>query len=114
LADIDVPRRDAQTAAGIYVLSPGTLIAAALAVCVAQVALAIPAVLNGLFQQDLGPASSQLTWITDALLLPVCGAGSRGAHPDRCTRTGAQDAAGPADARRGMNQMLRKDSATRR
>src|ERR1700733_11500657 len=52
-------------------LSPGTLAAAALAVLVAQVALAIPAVLNGLFQQDLGTSSSQLTWISDAFLVPV-------------------------------------------
>jgi MFS family permease len=36
------------------------------------VALAIPAVLNGLFTTDLGPTSSQLTWITDAFLVPVC------------------------------------------
>src|SRR6266702_6590468 len=52
-------------------LTRGTLVAAALAVCVAQVALAIPAVLNGLFQQDLGTTSSQLTWISDAFLVPV-------------------------------------------
>ncbi len=52
-------------------LGMGTLVAAALAVCVAQVALAIPAVLNGLFQQDLGTSSSQLTWISDAFLVPV-------------------------------------------
>ena len=53
------------------VLTTGTLVAAALAVCVAQVALAIPAVLNGLFQQDLGTSSAQLTWISDAFLVPV-------------------------------------------
>ncbi len=52
-------------------LTRGTLIAAALAVCLAQVALAIPAVLNGLFQQDLWTSSSQLTWISDAFLVPV-------------------------------------------
>src|SRR6266702_1013475 len=52
-------------------LTRGTLVAAALAVCVAQVALAIPAVLNGLFQQDLGTSSAQLTWISDAFLVPV-------------------------------------------
>ena len=52
-------------------LSRGTLVAAAAAVCVAQVALAIPAVLNGLFQQDLGTSSAQLTWISDAFLVPV-------------------------------------------
>jgi MFS family permease len=58
--------------AGIYVLRPGTLIAAAIAVCLAQMALAIPAVLNGLFQQDLGTSSAQLTWISDAFFVPVC------------------------------------------
>ncbi len=52
-------------------LSPGTLLAACLAVGVAQVALAIPAVLNGLFQKDLGTTSAQLTWISDAFLVPV-------------------------------------------
>jgi MFS family permease len=38
---------------------------------VAQIALAIPAVLNGLFQKDLGTTSAQLTWISDAFLVPV-------------------------------------------
>ena len=72
MANLDVPRRGSDAVGGTYVLSAGTLIAAAIAVCLAQVALAIPAVLNGLFQQDLGPTSSQLTWITDAFLVPVC------------------------------------------
>jgi len=52
-------------------LTTGTLVAAALAVCIGQIALAIPAVLNGLFQLDLGTTSSQLTWISDAFLVPV-------------------------------------------
>jgi MFS family permease len=52
-------------------LGRGTLIAACLAVCVAQIGLAIPATLNGLFQSDLHPIGSQLTWISDAFLLPV-------------------------------------------
>src|SRR3954465_15911671 len=52
-------------------LTPGTRIATAIAVLVAQVGLAIPAVLNGLFQQDLHTTSSQLTWISDAFLVPV-------------------------------------------
>jgi MFS family permease len=52
-------------------LAPGTLWAAVIAVGVAQLALAIPAVLQGLFQKDLGPTSSQLTWISDAFLVPV-------------------------------------------
>jgi len=52
-------------------LTPGTRVATALAVLVGQVGLAIPAVLNGLFQQDLHTTSSQLTWISDAFLVPV-------------------------------------------
>lgn len=52
-------------------LSASTLIAGCLAVCVAQIALAMPATLNGLFQQDLHPVGSQLTWISDAFLLPM-------------------------------------------
>jgi MFS family permease len=52
-------------------LTPGTRVATALAVLVAQVGLAIPAVLNGLFQQDLHTTSAQLTWISDAFLVPV-------------------------------------------
>ncbi len=52
-------------------LTPATRVATALAVLVAQVGLAIPAVLNGLFQQDLHTTSAQLTWISDAFLVPV-------------------------------------------
>src|SRR3954451_9118356 len=52
-------------------LTVGTQVATALAVLVAQVGLAIPAVLNGLFQEDLHTTSSQLTWISDAFLVPV-------------------------------------------
>jgi MFS family permease len=52
-------------------LAVGTLVAATLGGCVAQIALGVPGVLNGLFQSDLGPSSSQLTWISDAFLVPV-------------------------------------------
>jgi MFS family permease len=52
-------------------LTRGTLYASLLAVGVAQLALAIPAVLQGLFTKDLGASSSQLTWISDAFLVPV-------------------------------------------
>ncbi|MFD5393119.1 MFS transporter [Streptomyces sp. NPDC127097] len=48
-----------------------TLITSCLAVCLAQIALAMPATLNGLFQDSLHPVGSQLTWISDAFLLPV-------------------------------------------
>jgi MFS family permease len=72
VADINTSRPGTATAAGTYILTPGTLAAAALGACVASVALAIPAVLNGLFQVDLGPSSSQLTWISDAFFVPIC------------------------------------------
>ncbi|HEY3685306.1 MAG TPA: MFS transporter [Streptosporangiaceae bacterium] len=52
-------------------LAPGTRVATAFAVLVAQMGLAIPAVLNGLFQGDLHTTSAQLTWISDAFLVPV-------------------------------------------
>src|ERR1700761_3352385 len=64
-ADAAAPRSEG------WKLTTGTLVAAGLAVCIGQIALAIPAVLNGLFQQDLGTTASQLTWISDAFLVPV-------------------------------------------
>jgi MFS family permease len=72
MADVRTARSRPYIPAGIYVLRPGTLIAAVIAVCLAQMALATPAVLNGLFQQDLGSSSAQLTWISDAFMVPVC------------------------------------------
>ena len=71
MATVDLPRIDAVPSTRTTALTRGTLVATAFAVCVGQVALAIPAVLNGLFQHDLGPTSSQLTWISDAFLVPV-------------------------------------------
>jgi MFS family permease len=52
-------------------LARGTLVAAALCVFMAQFALTVPAGLNGLFQQDFHTSASELTWITDAFLVPV-------------------------------------------
>jgi len=49
----------------------GTLLAACLTVLVAQIANALPASLNGLFQSDLGTTGSQLTWITAAFMIAV-------------------------------------------
>src|SRR5690348_17292703 len=60
-----------RTAVHTPTLTVGTQVATALAVLVAQVGLAIPAVLNGLFQENLHTTSSQLTWISDAFLVPV-------------------------------------------
>jgi MFS family permease len=52
-------------------LSTGTLVAACFAVMAGQIGIAIPATLNGLFQEYFHPIGSQLTWISDAFLLPV-------------------------------------------
>ncbi|MFD0331773.1 MFS transporter [Streptacidiphilus monticola] len=67
-ATVDTSSRTTATGPG---LTTGTLVAGLLAVCLAQIGLAIPATLNGLFQTDLHPVGSQLTWISDAFLLPV-------------------------------------------
>ncbi|GAA3998521.1 MFS transporter [Streptomyces plumbiresistens] len=60
---------------GRYTLSSGTLAAVVLAVCLAQIALSVPSLINGLIQQDLAPSSAQLTWITEAFMLPVAALG---------------------------------------
>lgn len=52
-------------------LRRGTLIASCFAVAVAQIGLSIPAVLNGSIQLDLNTSSTQLTWVSDAFLVPV-------------------------------------------
>ncbi len=52
-------------------LTSGTLMAAAAAVAVAQIGLSIPAVINGSINLDLGTTSTQLTWVSDAFLVPV-------------------------------------------
>ena len=49
----------------------GTLTSACIAVLVAQVANALPASLNGLFQAELHTTGSQLTWITAAFMIAV-------------------------------------------
>ncbi|WP_327730935.1 MFS transporter [Streptomyces sp. NBC_00487] len=64
-------KQENEQALGIDTLARGTLIAAALCVFMAQFALTVPAGLNGLFQQDFHTSASELTWITDAFLVPV-------------------------------------------
>jgi len=49
----------------------GTLAAACVAVMVAQIANALPASLNGLFQSEFNTTGSQLTWITAAFMISV-------------------------------------------
>ena len=52
-------------------LTTGTFVACVVAALVAQLGLSMPAVLQGIIQLDLNPSSTQLTWVSDAFLLPV-------------------------------------------
>jgi MFS family permease len=52
-------------------LTTGTMVAACFGVMAGQIGIAVPATLNGLFQEYFQPTGSQLTWISDAFLLPV-------------------------------------------
>ena len=52
-------------------LSGGTLLAAAVAVAIAQIGVSMPAVLNGVIQLDLRTTSTELTWVSDAFLVPI-------------------------------------------
>jgi MFS family permease len=52
-------------------LSAGTLVAGCLAVLTAQVGLVLPAPINGLIQTSLHTTGAQLTWVTDAFILPT-------------------------------------------
>lgn len=56
---------------GPATLHTGTVVAACFAVCLAQIGLAMPATLNGVFQSEFHPVGSQLTWISDCSLLPI-------------------------------------------
>src|ERR1700743_1064164 len=52
-------------------LTTGTVVAAWLAEVCGRFGVAPPAVLNGLFQQDLGTTASQLNWISAAIVIPL-------------------------------------------
>ncbi|GAA4009316.1 MFS transporter [Streptomyces plumbiresistens] len=52
-------------------LPKGTLIAACFAVCLAQAALNTPAAVSNLLQTALHPVGTQLTWASNAFLLPL-------------------------------------------
>jgi len=71
MSELEIPLDATRPSVRLREVSIYTLVAAALAACLAEAALAIPASLTGLFQQDIGPSSSQLTWISDAFLVPV-------------------------------------------
>ena len=50
---------------------PGTIVAGCLAVCLAQIGLVLPAAINGVIQRSLGTSGAELTWISDAFLVPA-------------------------------------------
>ncbi|MCL2544109.1 MAG: MFS transporter [Nocardioidaceae bacterium] len=52
-------------------LTRGTLAAAVVACFLAQFGVSIPAVINGYINLDLGTTSTQLTWVSDAFMVPV-------------------------------------------
>jgi len=48
-----------------------TIIAGCLAVCLAQIGLVLPAAINGVIQHSLQTSGAELTWISDAFLVPA-------------------------------------------
>ena len=48
-----------------------TIIAGCLAVCLAQIGLVLPAAINGVMQRTLHASGGELTWISDAFLVPA-------------------------------------------
>ena len=73
--DQDTPSARISPQAALGTLTPArkaaTILAASAGVGVAQLANAIPATLNGTFQQFFQTTGSQLTWITTAFMIPV-------------------------------------------
>ncbi|MFC8672159.1 MFS transporter [Streptomyces griseorubiginosus] len=49
----------------------GTLLVGCLAVCVAQTGLVLPAAINGVIQRSLGTTGAELTWVSDAFMVPA-------------------------------------------
>ncbi|MEU1163019.1 MFS transporter [Streptomyces sp. NPDC005921] len=73
---VATPAYDPPTASsGIALATPqrhtGTILAGCLAVCLAQIGLVLPAAINGVIQRSLQASGSELTWISDAFLVPA-------------------------------------------
>ncbi|MFJ9542770.1 MFS transporter [Streptomyces sp. NPDC101225] len=49
----------------------GTLVAGCLAVCLAQIGLVLPAAINGVVQRSLQTSGAELTWVSDAFMVPA-------------------------------------------
>lgn len=59
------------TSRALPVLATGTLVASVFACFVAQFGVSIPAVIQGYVNEDLLPSPTQLTWVSDAFMVPV-------------------------------------------
>ncbi|NEA98535.1 MFS transporter [Streptomyces sp. SID13726] len=67
----DPPTTPSVTAPGAGSRHTGTIVAGCLAVCLAQIGLVLPAAINGVMQRTLQASGSELTWISDAFLVPA-------------------------------------------
>ncbi|NNN29698.1 MFS transporter [Streptomyces sp. S3(2020)] len=65
------PRATAPMATVAPERQTGTLVAGCLAVCLAQIGLVLPAAINGVIQRSLQTSGAELTWISDAFMVPA-------------------------------------------
>jgi len=67
---MSVPDRSAAPASAGR-MRTATLIAVCVGVCLAEIAIAMPATLSGKLQENLHLTGAQVTWVSDVLLLPI-------------------------------------------
>ncbi|GAA0315388.1 MFS transporter [Streptomyces turgidiscabies] len=67
----DPPTATADAATPTPARHTATIIASCLAVCLAQIGLVLPAAINGVMQRTLQASGAELTWISDAFLVPA-------------------------------------------
>jgi MFS family permease len=67
----DPPAASSDAAPAAPARHTGTVIAGCLAVCLAQIGLVLPAAINGVMQRALQTSGAELTWISDAFLVPA-------------------------------------------
>ncbi|WP_405819561.1 MFS transporter [Streptomyces sp. NBC_01390] len=67
----DPPLAASEAAPAAPARPTGTIVAGCLAVCLAQIGLVLPAAINGEMQRTLQTSGAELTWISDAFLVPA-------------------------------------------
>lgn len=67
----DPPAAPSDAATAAPARHTGTIIVGCLAVCLAQIGLVLPAAINGVMQRTLQTSGAELTWISDAFLVPA-------------------------------------------